>query len=123
MRKVYISKSDISIKIKVGENKYKHLSFISNTVRGSYYITDNETEQKGLEAHPRFGSLFFLEGMQNKPVKQEVKPKQLTVVNVTDTEDAKEYLVENFNISRTKIRTIDQLKKEAELNGIEFKGI
>lgn len=49
-----------------------------------------------------------------------LKTKQ---VKVTDADDAKNYLSEQFGISRTKMRSVKQIKELAAQNGIEFEGI
>lgn len=46
-----------------------------------------------------------------------------TVISVSCPDDAKEYLVEKFGISRTKLRWLKQIKEQAEANGILFEGI
>lgn len=46
-----------------------------------------------------------------------------TVISVSCPDDAKEYLVEKFGISRTKLRWLKQIKEQAEANGIIFEGI
>lgn len=56
---------------------------------------------------------------------QEVEDEQpnLTKVNVTDFEDARDYLSDKFGISRTKIRSQKAVKEAAEANGIVFVGL
>lgn len=56
---------------------------------------------------------------------QEVDNEQpnLTKVNVTDFEDARDYLSDKFGISRTKIRSQNAVKQAAEANGIVFVGL
>lgn len=47
----------------------------------------------------------------------------LTKVNVTDFEDARDYLSDKFGISRSKIRSQKAVKEVAEANGIVFVGL
>ena len=56
---------------------------------------------------------------------QEVEDEQpnLTKVNVTDLEDARDYLSDKFGISRSKIRSQKAVKEAAEANGIVFVGL
>lgn len=56
---------------------------------------------------------------------QEVDDEQpnLTKVNVTDFEDARDYLSDKFGISRTKIRSQKAVKEAAKANGIVFVGL
>jgi hypothetical protein len=44
-------------------------------------------------------------------------------VEVSSAEDAKEYLIDKFGISRTKLRSIAAIKEMAASKGIEFIGI
>lgn len=56
---------------------------------------------------------------------QEVEDEQpnLTKVNVTDLEDARDYLSDKFGISRSKIRSQKAVREAAEANGIVFVGL
>lgn len=50
-------------------------------------------------------------------------PSDLIQVNVTDPDDAKDYLCEKFGYSRTKLRSLKAIKEAALVNGVEFVGI
>ena len=47
-------------------------------------------------------------------------PSQLTTVNVTDLDDAKDYLADKFGMSRTKLRSRDSIESAAKQVGIKF---
>ena len=51
-----------------------------------------------------------------------VSPESATVqkIEVPSLEDAKAYLVENFGISRTKLRSRKQIEEAGAANGVEF---
>lgn len=48
---------------------------------------------------------------------------ELKTVVVTDPDEAKAYLADNFGLSRTKLKSIKAIKAAAEENGIVFEGI
>ena len=122
MIKKYIAKSDISLS--VGK---MHVSFRPLTDGGSVFYTDNESLQKALEAHPKYGKLFSEAPVEAAPVvkpkKVEAKPTGPKQVMVTCLEDAKEYLVETYELSRTKLRSRQSIVDAAAAKGIEFVGI
>lgn len=122
MIKKYIAKSDISLS--VGK---MHVSFRSLTGGGSVFYTDNESLQKAMEAHHKYGKLFSeapVEAAAVKPKKEEsAKPAGPKQVVVTCLEDAKEYLVDTYELSRTKLRSKQSIVDAAASKGIEFVGI
>lgn len=123
MIKKYIAKSDISLS--VGK---KHVSFRALTGGGSVYYTENEALQKALEAHHKYGKLFKVAPVEavhvSKPKKEEpAKPAGPKQVVVTCLEDAKEYLVDTYELSRTKLRSKQSIVEAAAAKGIEFVGI
>lgn len=92
------------------------------------FITDDKDMQTALERHSRFGKLFKLdvyykdEPVEEEPV-EEVPEATTNTVKVASLEDAKEYLVDKFGISRTKLRSKKQIMDAAEAHNIEFEGI
>lgn len=133
MLKKYIAKSHVAFSVPMRNGKSARVSFIPKTGGGSEFYTESPTMQAALESHPKFGKLFkedvaggerlrrAAEKVEEKKVEQSApKVKQ---VEVSCLDDAKEYLVENFEISRTKLRTTAAIKKAAEANNIEFIGI
>lgn len=137
MRKIYKSKSDVSINIKLDSGKFLHVNFVSST-RGSYLITDEERIQKALESHPRFGKLFVLDNKESgdnpslvpkeqdesgkKDLENETKgdsPKG-EKLSFNDPGEAVDYLAEEYGISRTKLKSINSIKKAADSLGIEI---
>ena len=112
------------------------VSFNPVTGGGSTFTTSDAGIQEGLENHSFFGRQFVLAEVKDdaKPTvdngvtssthetkKEESNgPKQ---VKVASLDDAKEYLVETFGLSRTKLRSKAQINAAASENGIEFVGI
>ena len=90
------------------------------------YTTNDEQLEAALERHAKFGKLFKV--IETKPVEvKKAAPKAVkkdeSKVEVSSAEDAKEYLIDKFGISRTKLRTIKAIKETAEKKGIVFEGI
>ena len=123
--KTYKAKSQISLTVVINGGN-AHVTFSPLTGGGSMYTTSDVELQKALEAHPKFGRLF--KAVEEKPV---VAPKKVAApkktednkVKVTSADDAKEYLIDKFGISRTKLRSIAAIKEMAASKGIEFIGI
>lgn len=140
MQKIYKSKSFLSISVAVGRmtcqdtqdsNKsvtkdvFKHITFEPDTTGYAYYSTADEAEQKAIEAHPLFNKMFVVKdapapAVAKKTAATTVEKKE---VEVTSAADAKQYLVDTFGISRTKIQSTADIKKYAEQNGVVFVGI
>lgn len=140
MQKTYKSKSFLSISVAVGRmtcqdtqdsNKsvtkdvFKHITFEPDTTGYAYYSTADETEQKAIEAHPLFNKMFVLKDAPTSTVASaaDAVPVEKKEVEVASAADAKQYLVDTFGISRTKIQSTADIKKYAEQNGVVFVGI
>lgn len=140
MQKTYKSKSFLSISVSMGKmtiknlqvsdktvtkDVFKHITFEPDSSGYAYYSTDDEEEQKAIEAHPLFNKMFVLKDAPTSVVakKDVAVPVEKKEVEVTSAADAKQYLVDTFGISRTKIQSTADIKKYAEQNGVEFVGI
>lgn len=115
-----------------------HISFSAITGGGSVYYTKNPIIQQGLESHPKYGKLFTLESSTPSRLSNEApaaKPNgaptgttasagaqapQVKEIKAACNDDAKDYLVERFGISRTKLRTRAQIEAAGTANGIKF---
>lgn len=129
MKKRYKSSSHVSLNVSLGKGKSVHVSFTALTGGGSVYYTDDEKLQKALERHARYGKIFRLDPtfVETKvPAKEQseeplsTEGSGLKVIKVASLDDAKSYLVETFDISRTKLRSKKQIEDAAAANGIEF---
>lgn len=140
MQKTYKSKSFLSISVSMGKmtiqdlqvsdktvtkDVFKHITFEPDSSGYAYYSTDDEEEQKAIEAHPLFNKMFVLKDAPTSVVakKAVAVPVEKKEVEVTSAADAKQYLVDTFGISRTKIQSTADIKKYAEQNGVVFVGI
>ena len=126
MAKKYIAKSHVAINVVLPSGKSHHVSFLPLTGGGSMFITNSEALQQALEGHRKFGKLYKIDISYDEPVQTEEPQEQGTEdaavkkVEVASLDDAKNYLVENFDISRTKLRSKKQIEEAAAANGIEF---
>ena len=87
--KVYKSKSQVSINIKIGDG-HAHINFSSITAGGSVFYTDDAEVQKGIESHPKFGKLFKFD--------REILPEpELTEAKVS--EESREETIQKIKVS------------------------
>lgn len=127
--KTYTSKTEISLSIRLGNGAHMHVRFSPTSDGGSMYVTSNPVIQKGLERHPQFGKMFILASEVNESApapevkKAETKAEGKKVVEVRSTQDAKEYLVETFGISRTQLTSKAKILANAESHNIVFNGL
>lgn len=128
MEKKYTStgKSQISLNVPLGGNAYVHITFTSMTDGSSVYYTDDEELQAALEKHPKYGILFegkTISAPKTVAVKEEAPVSKVQEIPVNCEDDAKDYLADKFNISRTKMRSTKQILDIAKEHNIEFKGL
>lgn len=126
MIKTYKSNSSISISVVLPDTgKSVHVTFAPLSDGSSLFATDDASVQKALERHYRFGSMFFEIETPKEPKKVQKKEEECKplVVKVTDLDSAKDYLAENFGVSRTQLRTQRAIETTAAANGIVFEGL
>lgn len=125
----YIANSDIAVNVVLKSGLNKHIKFNQLTGLRSTYITDDEDVQEALEKHSKYGNWYRRDTTYNpEPVAkvektetaEESKTKQVTV---SCLEDAKDYLAEQYGISRTQLRSEAKIKEKAASLGIEIVGI
>jgi len=131
VEKRYDALTEISLNLIVGGCR-KHVSFLPRTNGASYYVTRDESVQSALERHPWFGIRFSLRVDDVPPVfvpspssssvaGSNAEPCGLSVVDVRCWSDAKDYLVEHYGVSRTKVRVQSSIISFAASVGIEFR--
>ena len=128
MTKIYKSHSQISISVVLIGGTSKHISFVPCSDGSSKYITDNKDEQDAIERHHNFGRLFKLLPQAQPKMKtaakvNDKKSNEPVTVKVPDMQAAKDYLAEHFEVNRTKVKTVSDIKKQAEKHNIIFDGI
>lgn len=131
MIKKYKASSCIGINVVLPSRKSKHIAFMPQSDGSSIYETGNEDEQQALERHRRFGRLFKLVATGSaamKKCKQEGNTEAVEVgagtelreVKVSDLASAKDYLAEEFGVSRTVLRTEKAIMEAAKAHGIKL---
>lgn len=101
----------------------------------SVYMTRDPKVQKAIESHYWFNDKFFLvESIDEKKEAAEAKKKAAAKAKkkvadekkthvVTDVEDAKDYLAEIYGVSRSKMKTKEDILAIAKENGVELEGL
>ena len=148
MKKVYTSKSEISIKVVLGSGSTVRVAFTPRTLGSSVYITDDEELQKAIEAHREYGKLFVCDERRSEAMDKAATPSQLSgqgagvpgagdgvpgteegagagfkVVNISSIQEAKDYLSDKFEISRSSLKNKDAVERAALEHGVVFEGL
>lgn len=132
--KTYKGSTNVCLNIVLPGGANMHVSFTPQSNGSSVFTTANEDVQKGLEHHYKFGKLFrvIAERDPEEEAKKAAKAKKaekaveeeaasaLRKVKMTDYDSAKDYLAENYSVSRTSLRTKKSIEECAAQHGIEF---
>lgn len=107
-----------------GENR--HISFTPRTGGGSVFYTEDAELQKAMEGHYKFRKLYTVEVMEGQK-KEEAEDtgresRSVTVMQMSDADAAKDYLSDKYGISRTRLKSVAQIKAAGLAKGIEFTG-
>lgn len=134
MFKKYQAGTDLAFSVMVG-NERMRINFEGKTMGSSIYMTRAPKVQKAIESHYWFKDKFFLvESIDEKKEAAEAKKKAAAKAKkkvadekkthiVTDVEDAKEYLAETFGVSRSKMKTKEDILAIAKEKGVELEGL
>lgn len=123
--KRYTSSSDISINV-VKDGVNVHVSFSPITGGGSQFYTNDEDLQRAMEQHKRYGELFKeapAEPVVVAPVVEEPHDGGDGAVKVGSLADAKDYLVRNYDIPRSNLKTKQRILDAAQQVGVTFEGL
>ncbi|MBR2881125.1 MAG: hypothetical protein IKB96_02020 [Prevotella sp.] len=144
VKKIYTSKSEISIKVLLGNGKTLRVAFTPRTMGSSVFMTDDEEIQKAIELHKEYGKLFVCKnatiaatasqrteqptdnGQQPTDSNQECSPEgkpEPKIINVGSVQEAKDYLADKFGISRTSLKNREAVKSAGVEMGVVFEGI
>lgn len=134
MYKKYQAGTDLSFSVMVGNERVR-VVFEGKTMGCSIYGTRDEKLQKAIESHYWFKDKFFLvEAVDEKKEAAEAKKRAAAKTKkkaaeekkthiVTDFEDARDYLAETFGVSRSKLKTKDDILSIAKEKGVELEGL
>ena len=134
MYKKYQAGTDLSFSVMVGNERVR-VVFEGKTMGCSIYGTRDEKLQKAIESHYWFKDKFFLvEAVDEKKEAAEAKKRAAAKTKkkaaeekkthiVTDFEDARDYLAETFGVSRSKLKTKEDILSIAMEKGVELEGL
>lgn len=133
MFKKYQAGSDLAFSVMVG-NERMRIVFEGKTMGSSIYMTRDPKVQKAIESHYWFKDKFFLvetvdEKKEAAEAKKKAAAKKKKVADekkthvVTDFEDAKDYLAETYGVSRSKMKTKEDILDIAKEKGVELEGL
>ena len=134
MYKKYQAGTDLSFSVMVGNERVR-VVFEGKTMGCSIYGTRDEKLQKAIESHYWFNDKFFLvEAVDEKKEAAEAKKKAAAKTKkkaaeekkthiVTDFEDARDYLADTFGVSRSKLKTKEDILAIAKEKGVELEGL
>lgn len=130
----YQAGTDLAFSVMVG-NERMRIIFDGKSVGCSIYMTRDAKVQKAIESHYWFNDKFFLvESIDEKKEAAESKKKAAAKAKkkvadekkthvVTDVEDAKDYLAETYGVSRSKMKTKEDILVIAKEKGVELEGL
>ena len=130
----YQSGTDLAFSVMVGNERMRIL-FEGKSTGSSVYMTRDPKVQKAIESHSWFNDKFFLvESIDEKKEAAEAKKKAAAKAKkkvaeekkthvVTDVEDAKDYLAETYGVSRSKMKTKEDILAIAKEKGVELEGL
>ena len=130
----YQAGTDLAFSVMVGDERMR-IVFEGKTMGNSVYMTRDQKVQKAIESHYWFNDKFFLaESIDEKKEAAEAKKKAAAKAKkkvadekkthiVTDVEDAKDYLAETYGVSRSKMKTKEEILAVAQEHGVELEGL
>ena len=130
----YQAGTDLAFSVMVGDERMR-IVFEGKTMGSSVYMTRDPKVQKAIESHYWFNDKFFLaESIDEKKEAAEAKKKAAAKAKkkvddekkthvVTDFEDAKDYLAETYGVSRSKMKTKEEILAVAQEHGVELEGL
>lgn len=130
----YQAGTDLAFSVMVGDERMR-IVFEGKTMGSSVYMTRDPNVQKAIESHYWFKDKFFLaESIDEKKEAAEAKKKAAAKAKkkvadekkthvVTDVEDAKDYLAETYGVSRSKMKTKEDILAIAKEKGVELEGL
>ena len=120
----YHSPTELTINVRVRGVKH-HLVFTPTTLGESFLTVSDPLIQRAIEQHPYFGKMF--QRMAEKeptlsqlPRESAKKGDKVTHILFTDFDDAKERLAQMTGVSRTSLRTPQDIHDAAKKHHIVF---
>jgi predicted amino acid-binding ACT domain protein len=122
------SEGELDCEIPLIISNHPDLEVVADRFRIPYYCfpvnSSNKAEQEALEASPHFGGAYYIERTSGAEEAEKEAPKAaLTVVEVNDIDEAREYLMNSYGYSGSSLRSKKAILDAAQEKNIEFKGI
>lgn len=130
--KTYRSQSEIAINVRNEHTKkFTHVRFEPLTTGGSLFTTDDKELQDAIERHRYFGTAFSLvPTIDSRPLApssdlsesmaEGSDASRKNVMEFDAVSDAKDYVADTFGVSRTALRTKEQIVAAAARHGISI---
>ena len=130
----YQAGTDLAFSVMVGDERMR-IVFEGKSTGSSFYMTRDPKVQNAIESHYWFNDKFFLvESIDEKKEAAEAKKKAAAKTKkkvddekkthvVTDFEDAKDYLADTYGVSRSKMKTKEDILAIAKEKGVELEGL
>ena len=130
----YQAGTDLAFSVMVGDERMR-IVFEGKSTGSSFYMTRDPKVQKAIESHYWFNDKFFLvESIDEKKEAAEAKKKAAAKTKkkvddekkthvVTDFEDAKDYLADTYGVSRSKMKTKEDILAISKEKGVELEGL
>lgn len=130
MFKTYQGYSDLAFNVSL-EGKQRRVVFDGQSRGTSIYSTRDTKEQNAIEGHHWFGDKFWLlEEVDEKKLESKRKAtkakkseEERKTVRVADIPEAKEYLADTFGVSRSKMKTSEDVLAIAKENNVVLEGL
>ena len=130
----YQAGTDLAFSVMVGDERMR-IVFEGKSTGSSFYMTRDPKVQKAIESHYWFkDKFFFVEAVDEK--KEAAEAKKIAAAKtkkkaaeekkthiVPDFEDARDYLAETFGVSRSKLKTKEDILSIAKEKGVELEGL
>ena len=130
----YQAGTDLAFSVMVGDERMR-IVFEGKSTGSSFYMTRDPKVQNAIESHYWFNDKFFLvESIDEKKEAAEAKKKAAAKTKkkvddekkthvVTDFEDAKDYLADTYGVSRSKMKTKEDILAISKEKGVELEGL
>lgn len=133
MFKTYKGNSDLAFSVKM-EGGMRRIVFDGQSLGTSVYSTRDEKEQKAMEAHPWYNDKFWIDSeVDEKKLEAEAKKKAAAKAKkvadekkthtVEDLADAKDWLADEYGVSRSKMKTKEDILAIAKEHDVELVGL
>ncbi len=131
--KTYRSQTEIVISVrKAHADKNTRVRFEPFTLGGSMFATDDHELQDAIERHRYFGSLFILDetpavdmtppaDITARQPSKETASDHIQVMDFESLSDAKDHIAEAYGVSRTSMRTKEQIETAAAQHGLTIR--